>query len=297
MSATLTQSKLQIWLLASRPKTLPAAIVPVLVGAALAYGDRVFSPGPFLGAILGALLIQIGTNFANDYFDFIKGADTEERLGPTRVTQAGLVSPRQTLIATAVAFALATLVGLYLVWVGGWPIVAIGVLSILSGIAYTGGPFPLGYNGLGELFVMVFFGFVAVLGTYFVQAHAITPLGWWVAVPVGLLSSAILVVNNYRDMETDRKVGKRTLAARFGERFAKTQYAAFVFGSYLVPLILVALGKLDWLALLPLLTLPMALKLMRSMATEKGPVLNKTLAGTGKLLLFFGVLFSIGLVR
>lgn len=297
MSATLTQSKLQIWLLASRPKTLPAAVVPVLVGAALAYGDRVFVPGPFLAAVLGALLIQIGTNFANDYFDFIQGADTEERMGPTRVTQAGMVSPRQTLIATGVAFALATLVGLYLVWVGGWPIVAIGVLSILSGIAYTGGPFPLGYNGLGELFVILFFGFVAVLGTYFVQAHTLTTLGWWVAVPVGLLSSAILVVNNYRDIQTDRKAGKRTLAARFGARFAKVEYAAFVFGSYLVPVALVALGKLGPLALLPLLTLPLAAKLMRSVMTETGPALNRTLAGTGKLLLFFGVLFSLGLLQ
>ncbi|HEY9856632.1 MAG TPA: 1,4-dihydroxy-2-naphthoate polyprenyltransferase [Stenomitos sp.] len=297
MSATLTQSKVQIWLLASRPKTLPAALVPVLVGGALAYGDRLFAAGPFLAAVLGALLIQIGTNFANDYFDFVKGADTEERMGPTRVTQSGLVTPRQTLIATAVAFALATLVGLYLVLVGGWPIVAIGVLSILSGLAYTGGPFPLGYNGLGELFVMIFFGFVAVLGTYFVQAHAVTPLAWWVAVPVGLLSSAILVVNNYRDIQTDRKAGKRTLAARFGERFAKVEYGVFVFGAYLVPLALVGLGKLSWFALLPLLTLPLAAKLMRSMLTESGPVLNKTLAGTGKLLLFFGVLLSIGLVR
>lgn len=297
MSTAVAPNTLQVWLLASRPKTLPAAIVPVLVGGALAYGDRLFAPGPFFAAVLGALLIQIGTNFANDYFDFVQGADTEERMGPTRVTQAGLVTPRQTLVATGVAFALATLVGLYLVMVGGWPIVAIGLLSILSGIAYTGGPFPLGYNGLGEVFVLIFFGFVAVLGTYFVQAHALTPLGWWVALPVGLLSTAILAVNNYRDIQTDRKAGKRTLAARFGERFAKIEYAACVFGAYLVPVGLVALGKLGLFGLLPLLTLPLAAKLMRSMLTESGPVLNKTLAGTGKLLLLFGILFSIGLVR
>jgi 1,4-dihydroxy-2-naphthoate octaprenyltransferase len=297
MNAAIAPSRAQIWLMACRPKTLPAAIAPVLVGTALAFSDHAFSWGPFLAALLGAGLIQIGTNLANDYFDAVKGADTAERLGPVRVTQAGLASPREVRVATALAFTLAAAVGLYLVAVGGWPIALIGVLSILSGIAYTGGPYPLGYNGLGDVFVFVFFGAVAVLGTYFVQAHNLTPLGAWLSVPIGLLATAILVVNNLRDLETDRKSGKRTLAVRFGERFTRWEYALLVTASYLVPLGLVATRQLSWFGLLPVLSVPLAIKLIRAVNTETGRTLNQRLAGTGQLLLVFGILLSLGVLR
>lgn len=294
--ASTVPSKLQVWVLASRPKTLPAAIAPVLLGSAIAAHDHAFAPGPFLAALLGASLIQIGANLANDYFDFKKGADTEERLGPVRVTQAGLATPEQVRFATAIAFTLASMAGLYLLMVGGWPIAVIGILSILAALAYTGGPFPLGYNGLGEVFVFLFFGLVAVLGTTYVEALHLTPMAWILSVPMGLLSSAILVVNNLRDIMTDQRAGKRTLAARFGAPFAKAEYAVFLAGAYLVPLTLVLFGKLSLWGLLPFLSLPLAYKQLRSVWTETGPALNKTLAGTGQLLLVFGILLSIGLL-
>ncbi|HEY9897937.1 MAG TPA: 1,4-dihydroxy-2-naphthoate polyprenyltransferase [Pantanalinema sp.] len=289
-------SPLAVWVMAARPRTLPAAIVPVVVGSAIARADGAFSAGPCLAALAGACLIQIGTNFANDYFDFKKGADTDARQGPTRVTQAGLASPKAVLTATAIAFGLAVLVGCYLVAVGGWPIVAIGVLSILSGLAYTGGPYPLGYNGLGEVFVFIFFGLVAVLGTYYVQALHLSSLAWGLAVPVGLIAAAINVVNNLRDIETDRVAGKKTLSARFGARFTHGYYATLLAGAYLVPSALVATGKLGLKGLLPLLTLPLALKLFASVRRDSGPVLNGTLAGTAKLLMIFGLLLSVGLL-
>lgn len=296
-TASAQPSKLRVWVMASRPKTLPASLTPVLVGGALAYGAKAFALLPFLAALFGACLIQIGTNLANDYFDFKHGADNADRLGPVRVTQQGLATPREVLWATTVAFGLAVLVGTYLVAVGGYPIVAIGLASILAGIAYTGGPFPLGYNGLGEVFVFLFFGLVAVLGTLYVQAHALMPVAWYVALPVGFLSSAINVVNNLRDIDTDRLAGKKTMAARFGARFTRIEYAALVLGSYLVVLALVALRMLHPLALSVLLTLPMAWKLNRSVHRDVGATLNKTLAGTGQLLLLFGILLSVGLMR
>ena len=209
----------QAWILAMRPKTLPAAAAPVVVGAALAFADGRFDLLPALAAALGALLLQILSNFANDYSDYFRGADTTERIGPVRVTSSGLISPSQLRLGMIVVIALAVLVGLYLVWVGGWPILVAGVAAILAALAYTGGPFPFGYHGLGELFVFLFFGIVAVCGTYFVQAHNVT---WGVlvaAVPVGLLVTAILVVNNYRDIDTDRRAGKRTLAVRLGRQW------------------------------------------------------------------------------
>lgn len=296
MAEAATPSKLRIWVMASRPRTLPAAIVPVAVGSAIAWADRAFALGPCLAALLGACLIQIGTNFANDYFDAIKGADTEERLGPTRVTQAGLVSPRSVWRATLVAFGLASLVGLYLVWVGGWPVLAIGVLSILSGLAYTGGPFPLGYNGLGDVFVFVFFGLVAVLGTYWVQAHALSPLAFWLSVPVGLLATAILAVNNLRDAPTDAKVGKRTLAVRFGPAFARYEYLALMAIAFAIPMGLVLTERLGPGAMLPLLAMPMAVRQVRAVFTRTGAALNQTLGDTGKVMMAFGFLLGLGLV-
>lgn len=296
MQTAVAANPVKVWVLASRPRTLPAAVAPVVVGMALAIAHGVFAWGPALAAMLGACFIQIGTNFANDYFDFKSGADTADRMGPLRVTQAGLVTPAQIKAATAIAFGLATLCGLYLTWVGGWPIVVIGLLSILSGIAYTGGPFPLGYNGLGDLFVFVFFGLVAVGGTYYVQAMGFSPIVLAVAVPVGLLSTAIIVVNNLRDADTDVVAGKRTLAVMFGKGFARYEYVTLLALSYLAPMILTAMGKLSLWALLPLLSLPMAVSLIRKVHTVQGPALNPVLGGTGKLLLVFSLLFSLGLV-
>ncbi len=284
------------WLLASRPATLPAAIVPVLVGTAAALQDGFFRLRPFLAALAASLLIQIGTNFANDYFDYRKGADTEARLGPIRLLQAGIASPRQVLHATLLAFGGALLIGLYLVWVGGVPILLIGVLSILSGLAYTGGPYPLGYNGLGDVFVFVFFGLVAVCGTYYLHTGTVTPLAWWASVPVGLLVTAILLVNNVRDIETDRAAGKRTLAVRIGRTATRAQYAMFLAVAYLVPLGLYGAGLVSGWFWLPWLTMPLAYRAARAVSTHTdGPTLNRMLKATGRLHMLFGILFALSL--
>lgn len=285
----------QRWILAARPKTLPAAAAPVVVGTAVAIGEGVFAAGPALAALLGALLIQIGANFANDVFDYKKGADTGERLGPLRVTQAGLLSPGQVMAGMWVTFGLATLIGLYLVWVGGWPVVAIGVLSILSGIAYTGGPFPLGYNGLGDLFVFVFFGLVAVCGTYYVQVLTVSAAAVWASVPVGFLATAILVVNNLRDVDTDRAAGKKTLAVRLGRRGAQIEYLLLVYGAFLVPLLMWFLRLASPWVMLSWASLLLVRPLVRMVLTEKGRPLNLALAGTARLELVFSVLFAVGL--
>ena len=256
------------WMLAARPKTLPAAAAPVVVGASVAISNGVFSFWPALAALLGALLLQIGANFANDVFDYKKGADTTERLGPVRVTQAGLLSPKQVMAGMWLTFGLAAVVGLYLVYVGGWPIVVIGLLSIICAIAYTGGPFPLGYNGLGDLFVFIFFGLVAVCGTYYVQALTVSLAAVWASVPVGLLATAILVVNNLRDINTDRAAGKMTLAVRLGPRRGRWEYVALIGFAYaLLPCLLALGGRSAWV-LLPLLTLPMALRLLRTVVAR-----------------------------
>lgn len=284
------------WILAARPQTLTAAVVPVAVGTACAIAVTSFSAGPAVAALLGAIFIQIGTNFANDVFDFEQGADTEERLGPVRATQAGLLSPRQMRVGLVVSFGLATLCGVYLTWTAGWPIVAIGVASILSGIAYTGGPYPLGYNGLGDLFVMIFFGFVAVCGTAFVQVGTVPELAWLASVPVGALATAILVVNNVRDRDTDVACGKRTLAVRFGRTAGLIEYTALLGIAYAIPLFLMASDRAGRWVLLPLVTLPLAGHLIRAVIrTTDGPGLNRCLVATAQLLLGFGVLFAVGL--
>jgi 1,4-dihydroxy-2-naphthoate octaprenyltransferase len=231
-------SPARAWLLAARPKTLPAALAPVLVGTALAFHDGAFAPLPALAALLGALLLQIGSNFANDYFDFFKGADTHERLGPVRVTASGLISPGQLRWGMVAVFGLAALDGLYLIQVGGWPILAVGVASILAALLYTGGPFPFGYYGLGDLFVFIFFGLVAVCGTYYVQALTLTGPVVLAAVPPGLLITAILVVNNLRDIETDAKAGKRTLAVMLGRDGTRAEYRLLLALAYILPLAL-----------------------------------------------------------
>ncbi|RDV39138.1 1,4-dihydroxy-2-naphthoate polyprenyltransferase [Bradymonadaceae bacterium TMQ3] len=287
-------SRLQSWILASRPKTLAAAAVPVLVGSAVAYGQDVFAPGPAIAALVGAGLIQIGTNFANDYFDAKSGADNENRLGPTRAVQAGLLTPNAMKWATALTFLAAALVGLYLIGVGGWPILIIGIASILSGIAYTGGPYPLGYNGLGDLFVFLFFGLIAVTATHYVQALSFSPEALVASIPIGLLSTAILIVNNYRDVDTDRVAGKNTLAVRLGKAVTRKQYAGVVLAAYLVPVIQIAAGLSQIWVLLPLLSLPLAIKCIRALGALEGSALNALLARTAGLLTVFGVLYAIG---
>lgn len=292
------------WLAASRLPTLAAAIVPVAVGAAVAHASARGADGaggggirwwPTLACAWGAIWIQIGTNFANDVFDFEKGADTSERLGPLRAVQAGLVTPAQMRRAMVVAFALAFVSGLYLAWVGGWPILVIGVASIISGIAYTGGPYPLGYHGLGDVFVLLFFGFVAVCGTVWVNLLAVPELAWWASVPPGALATAILVVNNVRDRETDVVAGKRTLAVRFGRGAGLAEYALLLVAAYGVPILLLALGRASAWILLPCLTLPMALAQLRALLRRQGKALNPVLVGTARLLVVHGVLFTAGL--
>ncbi|MDQ6738356.1 MAG: 1,4-dihydroxy-2-naphthoate polyprenyltransferase [Gemmatimonadota bacterium] len=288
------------WLLASRPATLPAATVPVFVGLGAALSDEAtFRPLVFVITLCSALLIQIGTNFANDYSDFHRGADHEGRLGPLRVTQSGLISHDDVRRGIFVAFGLASLLGIYLVLVGGWPILAIGVLSIICGLAYTGGPWPFGYHGLGDVFVFVFFGLVAVMGTAYLQSGVWSSLALAASVPAGLLVTNILVINNLRDLPTDSAAGKHTLAVRIGDRATRGQYALFTAIAYAVPAILAFQGiapQRRWL-LLPLLTLPLAFSLVRTVVGGlSGRELNPMLRRTGLLLLSFGLLFSIGLV-
>ena len=294
MSGSPSISPVHAWFLATRPKTLAAAAVPVAVGTAVAHASGHLSWIPAIAALVGALLIQIGTNLANDYFDFKKGADTHERLGPLRVTQAGLLSETAVRNAMIATFAMAALVGTYLVAVGGWPIAVIGILSIMSGVAYTGGPYPLGYNGLGDVFVFIFFGLVAVTGTYWVQALEWSNTALLSAVPVGLLSVAILIVNNYRDIDTDVKAGKRTLAVRMGRKATRVQYGATLAIAYLVPVIQFSLGYSIWI-LLPLLTTPIAILRLRQFLALSGKDLNPVLENTAKLLIFFGGLYTVGL--
>lgn len=235
------------WLLATRPKTLPAAAAPVLVGAALAAFRGGFVALPALAALLGALLIQIATNLANDYFDFVKGADTEERVGPTRVTQAGLISPVAVRNAMLATLAAATVVGVYLVWVGGWPIALIGVVSLVCAVAYTGGPFPLAYHGLGDLFVFVFFGLIAVAGTVYVQVGSFPAEAWLAGAGIGAMSTAILVVNNLRDIGTDTKAGKRTMAVRLGVAGTRGEYLVLWLLAAAVPVVgIVVYGWPAW---------------------------------------------------
>lgn len=286
----------KIWLLASRPKTLAAGLTPVLIGTAMAAAAGHFHLAAALCAALGALLIQIGTNFANDYFDFVKGTDTEARIGPTRATQAGLVRPRTMLLATILVFVLAFLPGAYLVLRGGWPILAIGIVSVACGVLYTGGPYPLGYLGLGDLFVLVFFGPVAVGGSYYVQALELPGPVVVAGLMPGLFSTAILTVNNLRDADTDVRTGKKTLAVRFGKTFARWEYlACMVLAGAAIPAWLCVQAGGHWAALAGGLALVPAIPLIRNVFTSAdGEVLNQTLAGTGKVLLLFSVLFSLG---
>jgi len=261
----------------------------------VAFAEGKGHAGAALAALFGALLIQIGTNFSNDYFDFIKGADTEERLGPMRATQAGLVSPQAMLKNFVLVFGLAVLVGIYLVYRGGWPIVIIGILSIASGILYTGGPMPLGYLGLGDLFVLIFFGPVAVGGTYYVQSLEISEVVILAGFGPGLLATALLAVNNLRDEPTDKKVGKRTLAVRFGPGFARAEYLAAFALALILPFVLAFRTDAHWFACLSaLIIIPGRSAIRQITSGVKGIELNETLAVTGKLIIIYSVLFSLG---
>jgi 1,4-dihydroxy-2-naphthoate octaprenyltransferase len=296
-AATAPPSGLRIWLMASRPKTLPAGLSPVLVGTALADNHGTFHVLRFLAALVGALLIQVGANLSNDYSDAKRGADTEDRLGPVRVTAGGLVPPSQVLAAVYITFGLAVLVGIYLIAVAGWQLLLVGVASIAAAVLYTGGPSPYGYKGLGEVFVFIFFGLVAVAGSFFVQLGRIDGASVALGAVVGLLPTAILVVNNTRDIDTDRHAHKKTLAVRMGRENSRRFYAALVFGAYVLLVVaILAFGLSAWL-LLVLVTVPLAVRLVQTIAAHSdGPTLNGLLAGTGQLQLAFCVLLSAGLL-
>lgn len=293
----MTESKIKIWIDAARPKTLAAAFVPVLIGAALAYGEHAFNLLASLDALWCAFLIQIGTNFANDYYDAKKGADNDDRVGFTRATSSGLITPDMMMRATVITMGLAFIFGLYLVWHAGWEILVIGILSLILGIAYTGGPYPLGYNGLGDIFVFIFFGIVAVMGTYYVNALHWSMLAFWTSIPAGALSVNILVINNLRDIETDAPAGKRTLGVIFGEDALRWEYLIMVLLSFAIPPHLFFRDHFDWLIFLPFLTIPLAVKLIKNIWQERKKArYNKILEQTAQFMVLFGLLFSIGLI-
>jgi 1,4-dihydroxy-2-naphthoate octaprenyltransferase len=288
---------MRIWLMAARPRTLPAAVAPVLVGTALAGYFHVFHPLRFVAALLGAIFIQVGTNLSNDYSDARRGADTEDRLGPVRVTAGGLVPPRQVLLATYVSFGLAVLAGVYLIVVAGWQLLLVGAASILAGVAYTGGPRPYGYEGLGEVFVFLFFGVVAVAGSFFVQVQHLDWEAFALSVPVGLLAAGILVVNNVRDIDTDRRAGKRTLAVRLGRERTRTLFAVTVYLAFVLVLVPWVFGPLRAWLFLPWLSLVLAARVVRVVRNRTdGPSLNGALAHTGMLQLAFCILLAAGLL-
>jgi 1,4-dihydroxy-2-naphthoate polyprenyltransferase len=290
-------SAVRIWFMAARPRTLPTGAAPVLVGTALADTAGTFHALRFAAALLGALLIQVGANLSNDYSDARRGADTDDRLGPVRVTAGGLVPPRQVLVATYVAFALAVLCGVYLIATAGWELLLVGVASILAGVLYTGGPRPYGYEGLGEVFVFLFFGVAAVAGSYFVQTEAWDWEAFALSVPVGLLAAAVLIVNNVRDMETDRRAGKRTLAVRLGRDRTRALYALAVLGAFVTVLVPWLAGSLDAWVLLSWLVLPIGLRLIATIRGHTdGPTLNRALAGTAMMELLFCLLLSAGIL-
>jgi 1,4-dihydroxy-2-naphthoate polyprenyltransferase len=290
---------MRIWLMAARPRTLPAAIAPVLVGtaAAVEWAGRLPRAGAFLAALIGSIFIQIGTNLANDYSDARRGADNADRLGPVRVTSAGLVTPQRVLTATWIAFGVAVACGVFLAAVAGLVILLVGAISIAAGVLYTGGPRPYGYAGLGEVFVFLFFGLVAVNGSYYVQIEHLDTLPLGLSIGIGFLATAILVVNNVRDIETDRRAGKMTLAVRMGRHNAVVLFRMLVLGAYMVlPIAIVASGTCAW-PLIGLASLPLAVGPMRTMSNRTdGPSLNGALAATGLLLAAFSLLVSAGLL-
>ncbi len=288
-------SRLEAWTMAIRPKTLPAGAVPVVVGSAMAFADGVFRPAAALVALLCALGIQVATNFINEIYDFRKGADTTERLGPIRTVAAGLIAEKTMIAVSAGLLATVFAMGLYLVWLAGWPILLVGLLSMFFAWAYTGGPFPIAYSGFGDLFVFIFFGLVAVGGTYYVQAQTLNAPVLAAAVAPGVFSVNILLVNNIRDIATDRAVGKMTLPARIGGGAARRLYLLLTVAAYAVPLLLWAAGYPAW-CLLSWLSLPAAAGQVRRLFSSEGRALNEVLAGTGRVMTLYGFLLSAGLL-
>jgi 1,4-dihydroxy-2-naphthoate octaprenyltransferase len=289
---------LRHWLLAIRPKTLTVAVVPVLVGSALGWVDAGGIAWPVvMAAMIGALLIQAGTNLHNDAADFQRGADdSSTRLGPPRATTEGWLTAAEVRRAAVLSFSGAGLVGAYLIWVGGWPILLVGLLSIAAGLAYTGGPRPIAYSALGELFVWLFFGLAAVMGSYFLQTGTLTATAFLAGAIIGMPAAAVLVVNNYRDLENDRRVGKNTLAVRLGRRVSRIEYALLMLSPFVL-LPLLSAGQGSWWRMLPWLVLPQAIRLVRRFYLESpGPVFNQLLAGTARLQLAFGVLHCLGVL-
>lgn len=290
-------SPLRAWLLATRPKTLPAAVVPVLVGAACAYRAGHFNLVVSALCLLCALLLQVTSNFANDVFDFEHGVDNADRVGPARAVASGWISKQHMKRAMWLCVTLASLVGTYLVLEGGVAFMILGALSVLCAIAYTGGPYPLGYHGFGDVCVFAFFGLVAVCGTAYLNAAHVPATAWLGGIAVGCLSTAILVVNNVRDVETDQMSGKRTLAVRFGRNAGAVEYVLLIVVAYLVPITLWFTNAVGVLVLLPLATLPLAVTRVIEVFRERNQALNHTLANTAKLLLAFGTLLTVALVR
>ncbi len=290
------QSKFKSWVLASRPKTLPAAVVPVVVGSSLAFSEDKFVLLNSLIALLCSLFIQIGTNFVNDLYDYLKGSDKADRKGPQRVLANKFISVKEMKIGSAVVFLLAFFAGLYLVFVGGYVVLIIGIASILAGIAYTAGPFPLAYNGLGDLFVFIFFGIVATAGTYYVNTFEFSLLSLIASIPVGALITNILLVNNYRDINEDKAANKKTTTVIFGKKFTRTQYIFLIFISYLIPVLLFVFFNYSYLIFLPFLSVPLAASLVKMLYSLEGEALNKTLELTAKFSGLYGILFSIGLI-
>ena len=285
------------WLLAARPATLPAAIAPVLVGSSLTGADEAFRVDAFAVILFAALGIQVGVNFANDLADATRGADTADRVGPKRAVASGLLTPHQMRRGIAAAFGLAALAGLYLIWLGGWVILVIGVVSIVAALAYTSGPFPYGYYGLGEVFVFIFFGLAATVGTRYVYDRTAPADAWWAGVGMGLLAAAILVANNVRDEETDRAAGKRTLAVLLGGRVNRQIYVAMVGGAFVAIALAVVIAVLPVWSLLALVAIPRAGVLVRAMLTQTGgPALIEVLKGTARLQLVFAALLAAGIV-
>lgn len=288
---------LKHWLLAIRPKTLPASVAPVVVGSAIAHSQHGFTPLPALASLAVALLLQIAVNLANDYFDHIKGVDTEERLGPVRVTQSGLIPPARVRAAMVIALILSLLPGMYLILRGGWPLAGVAMASIAAALAYSGGPYPLASHGLGDICVFIFFGPVAVCGTYYVQTLQVTGLSVWVGVIFGLLITAILVVNNLRDIKTDGKSGKRTLAVILGTRGTQVEYIMLLLGAYVLPFVLIGKGLVSPWVLLCYLSFPLAVKLCREVwQNPAGAGLNMVLAKTARLTLIYSFLLSLALL-
>lgn len=291
----MTSNKFNSWILASRPKTLPASVSPVIVGTALAvYNDAFDAVAAFL-AVFCALLIQIATNFTNDLYDFLAGTDTTDRIGPKRALAEGWITVREMKTAILLTFGVAFVAGLFLVYTGGFWVLVIGILSILAGLAYTAGPYPLAYNGLGDIFVFIFFGLVATVGTYYVQAHSVSSIAVISSLPMGALITNILIVNNYRDLEDDRQAGKRTMAVLYGAAFTRFEYLFLLIVCYAVPFVIFFFYDASITVLMPMLSLPVAIRLFVMLYTHKGEQLNQTLEYSGKLTLLYALLFSLGL--